>query len=260
MSKRGLGWLGGACAVALCATLASAAAEAAKAPPDFTGVWTTYRDPAAAPPQRGAVGRRGPADLPFTEPAKKKIAEYRALVGPTQDSPGGHCLGTGMPGSMNGSGGYPMEILQRPEEMIIVYEAHQEVRRVYFGDRNIPPEDRIPARNGYSSGRWEGDTLVVETDWLKEQVDQAYAHSDKARITERYHMEKDAKGGKVLVAEWTMTDPEFLTAPVSQTKKWSFMPGGHVLPYECDEATWEDHLEALRRKAAGLPPKKSDYD
>ncbi len=259
MTTKAMAWLGGALAVALCATVAGAAAQAAKAPPDFTGVWTTYRDPAAGPPRPGAFGRRGP-DLPFTEPAKKKIAEYHALVDATQDNPGGHCLGTGMPGSMMGSGGYPMEIVQRPEEMVIVYEAHQEVRRVYFGDRGIKPEDRISGRNGYSSGHWEGDKLVVETDWLKEQVDQAYAHSDKARITERYHLEKDAKGGKVLVNEWTMTDPDFLTAPVSGVKKWSFDVGGHVLPYECDEATWEDHLDALKRKAAGLPPKKSDYD
>src|SRR5688572_22440328 len=83
--------------------------------PDFTGVWTTYTEPGQARPARGG----GPA-LPYTAEAKKKVDAYRALVGPTGDSPGGYCLGTGMPGSMLGSGGYPMEIHQRPEQLMIV--------------------------------------------------------------------------------------------------------------------------------------------
>ena len=151
--------------------------------PDFTGVWTTYAEPGAARPTRGG----GPAP-PFTEEAKKKVAAYRAMVTPTGDTPGGYCLGTGMPGSMLGSGGYPMEIHQRPEQLIIVYEAHNEIRRVYLGNRIVPEADRIPGRNGHSSGRWEGETLVVETTHLVEQVDQQYAHSDQAKIVERYRL------------------------------------------------------------------------
>ena len=86
---------------------------------------------------------------------------------------------------MLGSGGYPMEILQRPEQINITYEAHGEMRRVYFGDRVADPKDVFPERNGYSIGRWEGDTLVIETDHLVEQVDQRYAHSAQARVVER---------------------------------------------------------------------------
>ena len=61
----------------------------------------------AAPPARGGGGRGGGAALPMTEIAKQKVAAYRALVAATGDTPGGFCLGTGMPGSMLGSGGYP---------------------------------------------------------------------------------------------------------------------------------------------------------
>ena len=160
--------------VAVVSALACAAlvgAQAADEPPDLTGVWTTYNEPGQAPRGRGAR-----PDLPFTEEAKAKVAAYRALVEPTGDTPGGFCLGTGMPGSMLGSGGYPMEIHQRPEQLIIVYEAHSEIRRVYLGSRIVPEADRLPGRNGHSSGRWEGDTLVVETAHLIEQVDQQYAH------------------------------------------------------------------------------------
>jgi hypothetical protein len=66
-----------------------------------------------------------------------------------------------MPGLDDGSGGYPMEIIQRTDQITIIYEAHNEIRRVYFGNRVIPEKDRLPERNGYSTGRWEGDTLVV---------------------------------------------------------------------------------------------------
>jgi hypothetical protein len=217
-------------------------ADAADERPDFTGVWTNYVEPGQPPGGRGA-----PPALPLTETAKKKVAEYRALVDPTGDTPGGHCLGTGMPGSMLGSGGYPMEIHQRPEQIIIVYEAHSEIRRVYLGDRIVPEADRIPGRNGHSSGRWEGDALVVETTHLVEQVDQRYPHSDQARIVERYRMTTGANGAKVLVAEMTMTDPVFYTRPATAEKKWALVPNGHLLPYECAEEEWHKHLEQLEK-------------
>jgi hypothetical protein len=155
-----------------------------------------------------------------------------------------------MPGSMLGSGGYPMEILQRPEQINITYEAHNEVRRVYLGDRIVPMVDRIPGRNGHSSGRWEGDTLVVETTHLVEQVDQQYAHSDQARIVERYRMTTGANGQKVLTAEMTLTDPVFYTEPVKAEKRWSFVPNGHLLPYECAEEGWHKRLEELEAQSA----------
>jgi hypothetical protein len=144
-----------------------------------------------------------------------------------------------------------MEIHQRPEQIMIVYEAHSEIRRVYLGDRMVPEGDRLPGRNGYSNGRWEGNTLVVETTNLIEQVDQRYAHSNKAKIVERYHLEKGTKGETVLVAEMSMTDPEFYTAPVTSVKKWAKVPNGHLLPYECAEENWIKRLEQLETKAAG---------
>lgn len=214
--------------------------------PDFTGVWTTYRGQGAGQ-GRGAGSQ---PELPYTEEAKRKIAEYQALVRPAGDTPGGYCLGTGMPGSMLGSGGYPMEIIQRPDQITIVYEAHNEIRRVYFGNRIIPVRDRLPERDGYSTGRWEGDTLVVETAQLKEQVDQRYAHSDQARIVERYRLTEE-NGQKVLTAEMTLTDPAFYTRPVMETKKWSLVPNGFLMTYECTEPAWEKHLDELRNARGG---------
>jgi hypothetical protein len=253
-------------ALALLASASFAVANAADHP-DFSGVWTNYR-PGAPPvagqlgqiggaPAAGAAGAAAPAGgaraarprdatgLPIKPEAAAKIAAYRTLVTPAAVSPGTFCLGTGMPGSMSGSGGYPMEIIQRPELLGVTYEAHTEIRRIYVDPKLYMAEpDRVPGRNGYSQARWEGNVLVVETDTLKEQVDQRYAHSDQAKIVERYHLEKEG-GQDVLVADWVMTDPVFYTEPVGGQKKWSKVADGHLLPYECAEEGWELELEKL---------------
>ncbi len=223
---------------------------AAEQHPDFTGVWTN-----AGGPGIGGATRAAPPERPSLTPlAQKRLEAYNKLVGGTDDSPGRWCTGTGMPGSMLGSGGYPMEIIQRPEQITVIYEAHNEIRRIYFGERNAPQADRVPGRDGYSSGRWEGDTLVVETDNLVDQVDQRNtSHSDKATIVERYKLAgKDAQGRRILTVEMTMTDPVFYTKPVVMTKSWAQVPNGRLLPYECPEEMWLDRI-AERAKEAGVP-------
>jgi len=231
------------------AVLVGAAGAAAPAHPDFTGVWTNAGTPALG----GATNTAAQA-LPMKPEAKARVEAYNKLVGPTGDSPGGWCLGYGMPSSMLSSGGYPMEIVQRPEQFTITYEAHTEMRRFYLGARNAPQADRVPGRNGYSSAHWEGKTLVVETDNLVEQVDQRWAHSDEATVVERYHLEDkpDAQGRRILVADMVMTDPKFYTAPVTAQKRWAEVPNGRLLPYECPEEFWNNRLAELAKKA-GVP-------
>jgi hypothetical protein len=235
----------GLAVVALCATAFSPVLAAKDPPrPDFSGVWTWF---GSGP---GRADASWPKDPPFTKEAQEKVAAYRALVAPTGDTPGGHCVGTGMPGSMLGSGGYPMEIIQRPEQITVIYEAHTEIRRIYIGAPPVDPADQVPSRNGYSTGKWDGDTLVVETGFLKEAVDQAAAHSEEAKIVERYRLAKGEKDERVLTAELTLTDPRFYTRPVTVTKKWRPLEKGRMMLYECSEPEWEDHLEALRKAAA----------
>jgi hypothetical protein len=236
-------------AMALCGTGFSQAPGSGT--PDLTGVWRTYSGAGAQ--GRGGGARGAQPELPLRPEARAKIQEYQQLIAGTGDTPGGFCLGTGMPGSMMGSGGYPMEIIQRPDQITIIYEAHNEIRRVYLGNRIIPEKDRLPERNGYSTGKWEGATLVVETTKLNEQVDQRYPHSEKARIIERYTLSEE-NGQKVLTAQMTMTDPDFYTAPVTETKKWSIIPNGFLMTYECNEPAWLNRLEELRAKSA--QPKK----
>ena len=220
----------------------------AQRPPDLTGVWTDYVDPQQPNPLAGGQGGLAP-NLPFTDEARRKSDAYRKLVGSTGDTPGGFCLGPGMPSIVLGGATYPMEIVQRPEQVTILYELHNEVRRIYLGARNAPEADRLPFRNGYSSGRWEGDTLVVDTTHLVEQVDQRYPHSAQAGVVERYRLTTGAKGERVLVIDFELTDPLFYTKPVTGQKKWMAVPNGHLLPYDCAEEGWRQRLEQLERNA-----------
>jgi hypothetical protein len=139
-------------------------------------------------------------------------------------------------------------IVQAPGYVMILTEMIHDVRVIPL-DGRPQPSSNVRQWMGVSRGRWEGDTLVVETTNLIEQVDQRYAHSEKAKIIERYRMTKGAKGERVLVAEMTMTDPVFYKEPVKAEKKWAEVPNGHLLPYECAEEAWNIHLEQLAEKA-----------
>jgi hypothetical protein len=230
-------------ATVLCAMLA-AAAQAAE--PDFSGAWTTYRATGA-----GAGAFAAPGGQPKLKPeAAKALADFTSVTEGTNYGAGNACVGYGMPGSMLGSGGYPMEIIQRPEQLFVIYEAHNEIRRFYVGDEAEDPKDFFPERNGYSSAHWEGERLIVETSRLKTQVDSRYPHSNQATVREVYYLDPPQENGaRVLVAEMTMTDPLWLEEPFTTTKRWSEMADYHVMSYECSEPKWLDEMEMLYEKA-----------
>ncbi len=239
-------WFATLLSVAAVGMLVCAGTIAAEDRPDFTGVWTDYLEPGQTPGAGGLIGLA--PDLPFTEDARRKVDAYRKLVEPTGDTPSGFCLGPGMPSIILGGATYQMEIIQRPEQVTVIYELHSEVRRIYLGSRIVPEADRLPGRNGHSTGHWEGDTLVINTTHLIDQVDQRYPHSDEARVVERYHLAQGTRGERVLVIDMTMTDPVFYTRTVTAQKRWAEVPNGHLLPYECAEEGWRIHLEELEKK------------
>ncbi len=226
-------------------------AAGAASPPDLTGVWTLV----AGQAPRNTPGSPQPS-LPLRPEAKKRFDAFNQLVATTGDTPGGVCLGAGMPAILLGAGGYPVEFIQRPEQITLIYELHGETRRVYFGDRNAPERDRVPGRDGYSSGHWEGDVLVVETNNLDEQLDQRTTpHSDAATIVERYHLDgTDAKGRRLLAADVTMSDAQFYTEPLTLKLRWAQVPNGRLLPYDCNEELWRERLDKLAEKAGVALP------
>ena len=223
------------------------AAPLAAQHPDFSGAWTTYRGGGGA----GAFSAPQ-AEIKLNEKAQAARKDYLSVTDGTNHGPGNSCVGYGMPASVLGSGGYPMEIIQRPEQLFVIYEAHNEIRRIYIGAEARDPAKFFPERNGYSRARWEGNRLIVETTRLKAQVDTRYPHSDQATIREVYYLDKPLEDGtRVLVNELTMTDPAWLAEPFTAVKRWQEQKDYHVLTYECSEPKWLDELEGLY-EAAGL--------
>jgi hypothetical protein len=227
------------CGAALLACGGVSAAEPEH--PDFTGLWTGYRGPG----QERASGFGGPAaDLPLTEEGERRIAEYNELIGPERANPAAYCVDYGVPTMMELPGSYPIEFIHKPNQLTIIYEVENETRRIYIGDRQLPPEQRIPSRAGYSEGHWEGDVLVVETTDLLDGRDQAgHPHSDQARIEERFSLGADGAGTKLISYEATITDPIYYTAPVRIERKYEQLTEGFILPYRCPDEFWYELLD-----------------
>jgi hypothetical protein len=242
---------GRALAATVAAVVCSAAVSAAEAQrPDFTGVWEAYR----GAPQERASGFGGPrSGLPLTEEGRRRVEEYRRLVGPERLNAAAHCADYGVPTMMSLPGSYPIEFIHKPDQLTIIFEVNNETRRIYIGDRQLPPEQRLPSRAGYSAGHWEGDVLVVKTtDLLDGQDQSANPFSEQATIEERFSLE-EVKGTKVLHYEATITDPIYYTEPVRIQRRYQPYDG-FIIPYSCQDELWYELLELRRAQLeAGKP-------
>jgi len=95
---------------------------------------------------------------------------------------------------------------------------------------NVPP-----GPFGFSTGRWEGDTLVVTTTRLNwPLLNQSGAPlSEEVVLEERF---TPLEQGSLLDYQLTVTDPLMYTAPVERGKQWLYLPGQEVRPYDCTES------------------------
>ena len=208
---------------------AAAARTAAKPivnPRDFSGVWmnnaaqSEQRDANGNPVViRGERAEREPPTPPLTpeylEIYKKVRAQMQGKgrdpsLGDLEVNGTAECKWAGMPTIMGWP--FPLEFLQTPGRITILMEADSQTRRVYMDGRKIPPlEELDPTYNGYSIGRWEGNTLVIDTAGIKTSVlMNGVPHSEEARIVERIRLlDKDTLENTV-----TVTDPKAFTAPI----------------------------------------------
>ena len=212
------------------------ASRAAGTVPDITGAWERQGPGALGRGQGTAVG------VPATPPpplkpqfqkewqAKQQAAREATAKGQPIGINWVACLPDGMPGMMQGP--FPLEILQSRGQVTIIQESFNQVRRILL-DRPQKPLDEVdPTFFGHSVGRWEGDTLAVNTIGIKESVQyQNTPHSDQMRITERIRLvEPD-----LLWDEITVTDPVTLEKPWTFTFAYRRMPGYTLLEYICED-------------------------
>jgi len=117
----------------------------------------------------------------------KKMKENQALFN-LEGCPMGN-LGGAPPFPLVGLLSEAIKIVQASRQTLVLYEAGNLYRQLYTDGRQLPKEFDLPAFNGYSAGRWEGDTLVVETAGFNDKTifDLAgHPHSDALHMTERF--------------------------------------------------------------------------
>jgi hypothetical protein len=145
---------------------------------------------------------------------------------------------------------YSMQVIQWPDRVIFRYEKDDQVRTVWLDGRKPTIYDW--GLQGFSSGRYEGDSLIVDTDHYVFDITgfddyNGIPSSQLKQVRERYWRE-----GQELKVTVTVEDPLFLKQPASYTTRWlPQRPGYKLSPWECDP-------EASRAPVKMMPQKYKD--
>lgn len=235
-----------ACAAALIAGSATAAPAhasraapakpaAANAQPDISGVWELYPDPFAGDEntfRELPVPGDGPKlREPYASQWKAQRAKRDAALkaGKPLVDPSTQCLPEGMPAIMGAI--FPLEILQTPGRVTVLAEFLTQTRRIYLGRQQPALDDINPSFYGLATGRWEGDTLVVTTRGVKEDVRFfEIPHSAEMTITERIRR----TGPNLMEDQITINDPKMLIEPYRFTYGYKRNPTYEMQEYFCD--------------------------
>ena len=186
-----------------------------------SGFWTRTVSPYRAPPE----------GMPLTAKAEALVAEFHESQNPLNE-----CIYPGPPRMMMMPMAYHFS-WQDDETIVINRDLWPEPRVVHMGENVSRPEERN--RWGFSTGRFDGDVLVVETanfeaDRWGTQI--GLDSSNRKRLVERYWLVDD---GMALHGEFTITDPEYLAEPLVIEHSWAKVADRPTLQAECSmEAAW----------------------
>lgn len=245
MKRRGRSAAGWAAALAF-AFAASAGAQEFKPPagpaprlpsgkPDLGGVWQKAYVPDMT---KDTPNQKSMADLPFTDWGLTEWKKYHAEEGDYT----GACLPFGMTRSINSP--EPMQIMQNSTYLSILFE--QNSWYVVFPIDGRAHRTQIPTWFGDSVGRWDGDTLVVDTVNFngKTRLDTiGHPHSDQLHLTQRFTRSDMGH----LAYEITVEDPKTFTKPWKNTRTFTLRPDWEMMEYSCEEnnkSLWEGRIKA----------------
>ena len=163
---------------------------------------------------------------PATEKGREAMSNANALDTPQKD-----CIPIAAPGLMF----YPVAntIAVLPDRVVMRVDWMDSERTVYLDGREHPPAGET-SLHGHSVGRWEGDTLIVDTTNYMEHpwgLSTSLPGSTQKHLVERFRISED---GKRLVYSGTMEDPEYLAAPVEWSGEWLYRPNMSHSNEECD--------------------------
>ena len=218
--------------------LAAAAPRTADGKPDFSGIWMISNG-----------GDRGALLTPPFQPWAADLQKKRAAEGGLND-PDGLCLPQGL--LQYHIDPQPLKIVQTPTQILIIYESNYGLRTIYMDGRKLPPlGEPQPFWHGYSVGRWEGDTLVVESNnfrgvdpdavkngepssfhgvgWLDHR---GTPYTEAMKVTERFRRVNYGQ----LDIEFTVDDPKAYTKPFTVRVVQRIVPdGSELIEFICHE-------------------------
>ncbi len=229
-------------------------AKAPRAPngkPDLSGVWQIE------PPPPGEFERLfgpvGAAEVFGDDPRDQSkyffnlLSDFKGGVEPLRPeaaaqternrqniiatSPSAQCLPYCLPNRYFAA--RPFKIVQTPDVIVMYFEVDGAFRQIHTDGRQLPV-DPWPSWMGYSIGKWEGDTLVVDTagfndkSWLDVR---GHPHSEALHVQERFHRRDFGH----MDIQATVEDPNILTKPVTVRFTELLIPNSDVLENFCSE-------------------------
>jgi hypothetical protein len=220
--------------------LVAAAPRTADGKPDFSGIWQLEPAPCVvsainacndypAGAEFRNIGAHLEGGLPYQPWAAEAVKKRTADLG--KDDPVAWCQPAGALRLFT----YPpyRKIIQTSAVMVILSERDVTYRQI-FTDARALPEDPHPSFNGYSSGRWEGNTLVVETNGFRDGIwldRNGSPMTEAARMTEKFRRLNFGR----LDIELTIDDPKAYTKPWTVTLHQLLVPDTELLDYFCQE-------------------------
>jgi hypothetical protein len=189
----------------------------------------------------GNVGDQIPGGAPY-QPWAAELVKTR-MANNSKDNPDAHCLPMGI--MQMTSHPYPKKIIQTPSVVVLIYEGSgTTVREVFMDGRPLPnPADVEPWYNGYSVGRWEGDTLVVETvgfmddGWLDVRGSPL---TSSGKMTERFRRPNFGS----LAIDVTIDDPKAYTKPFTATVNNRLLPDTQLIEFVCVDKSAQHYVGA----------------
>lgn len=214
--------------------LSAPAPRTADGKPDLSGVWQLDPGPSAPiigdyppAPEFLDLGAKLKGGLPYQTWAAELVKKRSADFG--KDDPVSWCKPAGAVRLLTFPP--PRKIIQLPGLVLILSERDVTYRQIFTDGRPLP-EDPDPSWNGYSSGKWQGDTLVVNTvgfqdgAWLDRK---GSPMTDAAKMTERFRRVNYGR----LEIELTIDDPKAYTRPWTVTLNQVIALDTELLEYYC---------------------------
>ena len=178
-----------------------------------------------------------PGEVPLQAWAKA-LHDERKTGSLSREEPTANCLPQGVPRII--AAPWPWKIVQMPDYIVIVYEAFSQWRQIYLDGRELS-QDAPPTWQGYSTGKWDGDTLVVDTRGFngKMWIDQSGTPTTEAlHLIERYRRRDFGH----MDIEITIDDPKAYTKPWTIKEQASLMPDTELMEAVCENERDRPHM------------------